>query len=42
MTLKALKSQLSQFLILVFLLTISGYAKTIKGIVYSKNPWVCS
>mgnify|MGYP001176531533 FL=1 len=37
MTLKALKSQLSQFLILVFLLTISGYAKTIKGIVYSKT-----
>lgn len=37
MTLKALKSQLSQFLILVFLLTASGYAKTIKGIVYSKT-----
>lgn len=37
MNLKALKSQLSQFLILVFLLTASGYAKTIKGIVYSKT-----
>ena len=37
MNLKALKSQLLQWLIIVFVLTASGYARTIKGIVYSKT-----
>ena len=37
MNLKALKSQLLQWLIIVFVFTASGYARTIKGIVYSKT-----
>ena len=37
MNLKALKPQALQLLILIFVLTASGYAKTIKGIVYSKS-----
>jgi Ca-activated chloride channel family protein len=37
MNLKALKPQALQLLILIFMLTASGYAKTIKGIVYSKT-----
>ena len=37
MNLKALKPQALQLLILIFMLTASGYAKTIKGIVYSKS-----
>jgi Ca-activated chloride channel family protein len=37
MNLKAPKPQALQLLILIFMLTASGYAKTIKGIVYSKT-----
>ena len=37
MNLKALKSQLLYWLIIVFMFTASGYARTIKGIVYSKT-----
>ena len=37
MNLKALKPQALQLLILIFMLNASGYAKTIKGIVYSKS-----